>query len=109
VRILQYLLQFLLNVHYRAERLYTVSNALFKFLAFENKYNKNKLSILDKIDNFATNIQAVTKLIRQISKKKSNLIDQNTIDETILFYSSLVQISEIFKRRLLEIYVKFIK
>jgi hypothetical protein len=48
---------------------------LFKLLAFENKYNKNKLLILDKIDNFATNVEIVTKLMRQTFKEKLNLIN----------------------------------
>jgi len=69
VCISQYLLQFLLNVRYCAKKLYTISNTLFRFLALKNKYNKNKLSILNKIDNFAINIQAITKLMQQIFKK----------------------------------------
>jgi len=109
VRISQYLLQFLLNVRYRAKKLHTISNALFKLLALEDKHNKNKLSILDKIDNFAIDIQAIIELMRQIFKEKSNLVDQNTINEIISFHSSLVQISKIFKKRLLETYIKFIK
>jgi len=48
---------------------------LFNVLAFKNKYNKTKLLILDKIDNFATNIEIVTKLMQQTFKKKLNLID----------------------------------
>jgi hypothetical protein len=75
VRALQYFLQFLLNIRYCAKRLYTISNILFKLFVLENKYNKNKLLILDKIDNFATNIKIVTKLIQQTFKKKLNLID----------------------------------
>jgi len=89
--------------------LYTISNILFTLLVLKDKYNKNKLLILDKIDNFATNIETVTKLIRQTFKKKLNLVDQNTINKTILFYLSFVQISKIFKKRLLEIYIKSIK
>jgi len=90
VRISQYLLQFLLNVYYRAKRLYTISNILFRLFTLENKYNKNKLSILNKIDNFAIDVQVVTKLIQQIFKKNLNLIDQNIIDKTIFFYSNFV-------------------
>jgi len=89
--------------------LYTISNILFKLLVLKDKYNKNKLLILDKIDNFATNIEIVTKLIQQTFKKKLNLVDQNTINKTILFYLSFVQISKIFKKRLLEIYIESIK
>jgi len=48
---------------------------LFKLLAFKNKYNKDKLLILDKINNFATNIQVVTKLMRQTFKKNKDLIN----------------------------------
>ena len=109
VYISQYLLQFLLNISYYIERLHTISNTLFKFLVLENKYNKNKLLILNKINNFATNIEIITKLMQQTFKEKSNLINQNTINETILFHLCLIQMSEIFKKRLLEIYVKFIK
>ncbi len=109
VRISQYLSQFSLNVRHCTRKLHTISNALFKLLAFKNKYNKNNLLILDKIDNFATNVKTITKLMRQTFKKKSNLINQNTINETILFHLCLIQMSEIFKKRLLEIYVKFIK
>ncbi len=105
----QYLSQFSLNVRHRIERLHTISNALFKLLAFEDKHNKNKLLILDKINNFATNVEAIIELMRQTFKEKSNLVDQNTINKTILFHLCLVQISEIFKKRLLETYVKFIK
>jgi len=68
--------------------LHTISNILFKLLALENKYNKNKLLNLDKIDNFATNIKIVTKLMQQTLKEKLNLI---------------------VKKRLFEIYIKFIK
>jgi len=82
---------------------------LFRLLAFENKHNKNKLLILNKINNFVTNVETITKLMRQTFKEKSNLIDQNTIDETILFHLCLVQMNEIFKKRLFETYVKFIK
>jgi len=63
VRISQYFFQFLLDVRYCAKRLYTISNILFKLLVLKNKYNKNKLLILDKIDNFAIDIQTITKLI----------------------------------------------
>jgi len=48
---------------------------LFNLLAFEDKYNKNKLLILDKIDSFVTNIKIVIKLMRQTFKKKLNLVD----------------------------------
>ena len=82
---------------------------MFRLLAFENKHNKNKLLILNKINNFVTNVKIVIKLMRQTFKKKLNLIDQNTINETILFYLCLVQISKIFKKRFLKTYVKFIK
>jgi hypothetical protein len=64
--------------------LYTISNILFKLLVLKDKYNKNKLLILDKIDNFATNTETITKLIQQTFKKKLNLVDQNTINKTII-------------------------
>ncbi len=64
MRISQYLLQFLLNVRYCARKLHTISNILSKLFAFKNKYNKNKLLILNKIENFAINIQTIIKLIR---------------------------------------------
>jgi len=75
VRISQYLLQLLLNIRYCTRRLYTISNALSRLLALKNKYNKNKLLILNKIDNFAIDVQAITKLIQQTSKKKLNLVN----------------------------------
>jgi len=86
-----------------------ISNALFKFLAFEDKHNKNKSLILNKINNFATNVEIVIKLMRQTFKEKSNLINQDTINKTISFHLCLIQMNEIFKKRLFEIYVKFIK
>jgi len=75
VRISQYLLQFLLNVHYCAKRLYIILNTLFKLLAFKNKHNKNKLLISNKINNFAINVNIIIKLMQQTFKAKSNLID----------------------------------
>jgi len=62
--VLQYLLQFLLNVHYYIEILHTVLNTLSKLLIFEDKHNKNKLLILNKIENFATNVEIITKLMQ---------------------------------------------
>jgi hypothetical protein len=64
VRVSQYFLQFSLNVRYYIRRLHTISNALFKLFAFENKHNKNKLLILDKIDNFVISVETITKLMR---------------------------------------------
>jgi len=75
VHVLQYLLQFLLDIYYCAKRLHTILNALFKLSTFKDKYNKNKLLILNKINNFVTNIQTIIELMRQIFKKKLNLID----------------------------------
>jgi len=90
VRISQYLSQFSLNVRHRIEKLYTISNALFRLLAFKNKHNKNKLLILNEINNFATKVKIVIKLMRQTFKEKSNLIDQDTIDKTISFHLCFV-------------------
>ncbi len=42
---------------------------LFKLFPFKDKYNKNKLLILDKINNFATNIKTIIKLIQQTLKR----------------------------------------
>jgi len=75
VRILQYLLQFLLDIRYCTKKLYTISNVLSRFLALENKYNKNKLLSLNKIDNFAIDVQVVIKLMQQTFKEKLNLVD----------------------------------
>jgi len=57
------------------KKLHITLNALSKLHVLKHKYNKNKLLILDKINNFATNIKIVTKLMQQTSKEKSNLID----------------------------------
>jgi len=63
VYILQYLLQFSLDIYYCAERLYIISNILFKLFVLKDKYNKNKLLTLNKVDNFATNIKTIIRLI----------------------------------------------
>jgi len=73
--ILQYLLQFLLNVRYYARRFYRILNTLFRLFALKDKYNKNKLLILNKINNLITNIQAITKVMSQTFKEKSNLVN----------------------------------
>ena len=39
------------------------------------RIHKNKLLILDKIDNFATNVEIITKLMQQTFKEKLNLIN----------------------------------
>jgi len=62
-------LQFLLDIRYCAKRLYIILNMLFKLFPFKDKYNKNKLLILDKINNFATNIKTIIKLIQQTLKR----------------------------------------
>ncbi len=49
---------------------YIISNTLFRLLVLKDKYNKDKLLILNKIDNFATNIEIIIKLIQQHSRFK---------------------------------------
>jgi len=56
IYILQYLLQFLLNIYYCAKKLYTIFDILFRLFALKSKYNNNRLLILNKIDNFTIDI-----------------------------------------------------
>ena len=80
-------------------------------LALINKKKTNNIKELDKVDAFVFKIEVlkVSKLIEQISRKKKNLIAQTISNKAIFFYVYLIKISANFKKRLLDVYIKFVK
>ncbi len=76
IYVLQYLLQFNLNIRYKTSCLNTILNALFKLLILIDKKKANNIKELNKVDAFVFKIKIlkVNKLVKQIFRKKKNLI-----------------------------------
>jgi len=76
-----------------------------------NKKKANNIEKFDKANIFVFKIKVlkVNKFVKQILKKKKNLIAQTIFDKTIFFYIYLIKISINFRKQLLDIYIKFIK
>ncbi len=108
---LQYLSQFNFNIRYKTNCLNTISNTLSQLSILIDKKRANNIEEFDKVDIFVFEIEIlkVSKLVEQISRKKKNLIAQTISNKAIFFYVYLIKISANFKKRLLDVYIKFVK
>ena len=76
------------------------------------KKNDKKIDeILNEINVFNKNIKiiVVIKLIEQMTKERKNIALQNTSENAITFHVYLINMSDDFKKKLVDAYVKFIK
>ncbi len=108
---MQYLSQFNFNILYKTSCLNTISNTLSQLLTLINKKKTKNIKEFNKVNTFIFKIEIlkVSKLVKQIFRKKKNLIAQITFNKTILFYACLIEISINFKKQLLDVYIKFVK
>lgn len=111
IRASQYLSQFDLDVRHKAGRLHTVPDALSRLPALAGEERASDIGELDRVDAFkaGAEIQIINQLAEQATKEKSNSANQDTADGEVSFHSSLVQMSEVFKRRLLNAYAESTK
>ncbi len=85
---------------------------MFQLLVLIDKEKVNNIKKFNKVNTFVFKIKVlkINKLVKQIFKKKKNLIAQIIFDKAIFFYVCLIiKISANFKKQLLDIYIKFVK
>jgi len=84
---------------------------LSQLLTLINKKKTKNIKEFNKVNTFIFKIEIlkVSKLVKQIFRKKENLIAQIIFNKTILFYACLIEISINFKTQLLDVYIKFVK
>jgi len=72
----QYLLQFNFDIRYKTNCLNIIFNTLFRLLILIDKERTNNIKEFNKINTFVFKIEIlkVNKLVKQIFKKKKNLI-----------------------------------
>jgi len=80
-------------------------------LTLINKKKANNIKKFNKINIFAFKIEVlkVNKFVKQIFKKKKNLVAQTIFNKAIFFYIYLIKISINFKKQLFDVYIKFVK
>ena len=103
--------QFLLDVRHRTKRLYIISNALFRLTTMKKKDDKTINEILNEINVFNENIEVIIiiKLIKQTTKEWENIASQDTSENAITFHIYLINMSDDFKKKSIDVYIKFIK
>jgi len=84
---------------------------LSQLLILINREKTNNIEEFNKVDAFVFKIKVlkINKLVKQIFRKKKNLVIQTIFNKAIFFYVCLIKISANFKKQLLDIYIKFVK
>ncbi len=80
-------------------------------LALINKKKANNIKEFDEIDAFAFEIEVlkINRFVKQIFREKENLIAQTIFDKAMFFYIYLIKINVNFKKKLFDVYIKFVK
>ena len=103
--------QFSFDVRHRAKWLYIISNVLFKLTTMKKEDDRKIEEILNEISVFNENVEVIVviKLIKQIIKERKNIASQDTSKNAIIFHIYLINMSDDFKKKLIDVYAKFIK
>ena len=103
--------QFSFDVRHKTKQLYITLNILFKLTTMKKENDKKIDEILNKINVFNENAEiiVVIKLIKQTMKERKNIALQNTSKNAMIFHIYLINMSDNFRKKLIDAYVKFIK
>ena len=110
MRAFQYFSQFTLNIRHRLNKFNIVSNVLLKLTIDVKKNNEFDEKALNEVEiyNNETNVIIVDCLITQVVKKENNAIFQQIFNDAISFHFYLLQMSNDFRQKLLDVYIKSI-
>ena len=111
VRTSQYFSQFSLNIRHRVDKLNIVSDVLLRLAIIVEQNDDLDENILHEIDVYVddTNILIVIRLVKHIARKRNNVVATNIVDDVVFFHACLIQMSNEFKKRLNDVYVKLFK
>ena len=66
---------------------------------------------LDEIDVYVddSNTLIVIKLVKHVARERDNIVATNIVNDVVFFHACLIQMSDEFKKRLIDVYVKSFK
>ena len=66
---------------------------------------------LDEIDAYVddSNTLIVIRLVKHVARERDNIVAINIVDDVVFFHACLIQMSDEFKKRLIDVYVKSFK
>ena len=111
VRASQYLSQFSLNIRHRVDRLNIVLDALSRLAIIVEQNDDLDEDTLDEIDVYVddSNTLIVIKLVKHVARKRDNVVATNIVNDVVFFHACLIQMSDEFRKRLTDVYIKSFK
>ena len=111
VRTFQYFSQFLLNIRHRVDKLNIVFDALSRLAIIVEQNDDLDEDTLDEIDVYVddSNILIVIKLVKHVARERNNIVATNIVNDVVFFHACLIQMSDEFRKRLIDVYVKSFK
>ena len=111
VRASQYFSQFSLNIRHRVDRLNIVLDALSRLAIIVEQNDDLDEDTLDEIDAYVddSNTLIVIKLVKHVARERDNVVATNIVNDVVFFHACLIQMSDEFRKRLIDVYVKSFK
>ena len=111
VRTFQYFSQFSLDIRHRVDKLNIVFDVLSRLAIVVEQNDDLDEDTLDEIDVYVddANTLIVIKLVKHIERKRNNIVAINIVNDAIFFHACLIQMSDEFKKKFINIYVKSFK
>ena len=111
VRAFQYLSQFSLNIRHRVDKLNIVFDALSRLAIIVEQNDDLDENTLDEIDVYVddSNTLIVIKLVKHVARERDNVVATNIVDDVVFFHACLIQMSDEFKKKFIDVYVKSFK
>ena len=111
VRTSQYLSQFSLNIRHRVDKLNIVFDVLSRLAIIVEQNDDFDENTLDEIDVYVddSNTLIVIKLVKHVARKRDNIVATNIVDDVVFFHACLIQMSDEFRKKFIDVYVKSFK
>ena len=111
VRASQYLSQFSLNIRHRVNKLNIVFDALSRLAIIVEQNDDFDEDTLDEIDAYVddSNTLIVIKLVKHVARERDNVVATNIVNDVVFFHACLIQMSDEFRKRFIDVYVKSFK
>ena len=111
MRAFQYLSQFSFDIRHRVDRLNIVFDALSRLAIAVEQNDDLDENTLNEIDVYVddSNILIVIKLVKHVARERNNVVATNIVNDIVFFHVCLIQMSDEFRKRLIDVYVKSFK
>ena len=86
-------------------------NILSRFAIIVEQNDDLDEDTLDKIDIYVddSNTLTVIRLVKHVARKRDNIVATNIVNDIVFFHACLIQMSDEFKKKFTDVYVKSFK